>query len=41
MCSLTAIYASVQLQSHKSNLSIDVLDLICFSGLYLFSAVSD
>ena len=36
---LTIIYAS--LKSHKSDLSIDVLNLICLLGLYLFSAVPD
>ena len=36
---LTTIYAS--LKSHKSDLSIDVLNLICLLGLYLSSALPD
>ena len=36
---LTAIYAS--LKSYKSHRSIDVLNLICFLGLYLSSALPD
>ena len=37
---LTTIYAS--LKSHKSDhSSIDVLNLICLFGLYLFSTLSD
>ena len=35
----TTIYAS--LKSHKSDLSIDVLNLICLLGLYLSSALPD
>ena len=37
--SLTTIYAS--LKSHKSDVSIDVSNLICFLGLYLPSALPD
>ena len=33
----TTIYAS--LESHRSDLSTDVLNLICLLGLYLFSAL--
>ena len=36
---LTTIYAS--LKSHKFDLSIDVLNLICLLGLYLSSALPD
>ena len=36
---LTKIYAS--LKSHKSDLPIDVLNLICLLGLYLSSALPD
>ena len=36
---LTTTYAS--LKSHKSDLSIDVLNLICLPGLYLCSALPD
>ena len=35
----TTIYAS--LKSHRSDLSIDVLNLICLLGLYLSSAFLD
>ena len=34
---LTTIYAS--LKSHKSDLSVDVLNLICLLALYLYSAL--
>ena len=34
---LTTIYAS--LKAHQSDLTIDVLNLICFLGLYLCSAL--
>ena len=36
---VTMIYASSK--PHKSDLNIDVLNLICLLGLYLFSAVPD
>ena len=36
---LTTIYAS--LKSHRSDLSIDVLNLICLLGGYLSSALTD
>ena len=36
---LTTMYAS--LKSHRSDLSIDVLNLVCLLGLYLFSALPD
>ena len=36
---LTTMYVS--LKSHKADLSIDVLNLICLFELYLFSAVPD